>query len=158
MGETEDRRRRNLALRLRAAGVCPNGPKVCNFLGVAVLLRWHKTVMNNSILVGVASLLIGGVGGYLAGQSGGGQVKEEESDNRHSSKGSRMIVKGAESPWIGIGGWFTYLMAFMFMAFAKFLQKVHSSFVNSQRDYIQAQVAEARYQMYKTLADESFGG
>ncbi len=50
--------------------------------------------MNNSIFIGVASLLIGGVGGYLAGNSGGGQLGGEENGARHASKGSRSVTGG----------------------------------------------------------------
>lgn len=67
-----------------------------------------------------------------------------------------MMAEGAT--WIGGTTWVMYAMAVVFMMFAKFLQRAQASFMSSQRDYIQAQVAEARYQMYKTLADQSFGG
>ncbi|MDP7078637.1 MAG: hypothetical protein QF415_02015 [Candidatus Undinarchaeales archaeon] len=67
-----------------------------------------------------------------------------------------MMAEGAN--WYGGTTWVMYAMAVCFMMLAKFLQRAQASFMTSQRDYIQAQVAEARYQMYKTLADQSFGG
>ena len=48
--------------------------------------------MNTSILVGVASLVIGGVGGYLTGASGSGQPEEQKSEVRHSSKAARLMA------------------------------------------------------------------
>lgn len=50
--------------------------------------------MNNSILVGVAALLIGGAGGFLAGSSGGGASVDPEPEARHSSKGDRSKSRG----------------------------------------------------------------
>lgn len=53
--------------------------------------------------------------------------------------------------------WATYALGVAFLMFAKFLQKVQASFMLYHRDYIQAQVAEARYQMYEAMGRETFG-
>ena len=52
----------------------------------------------------------------------------------------------------GTATWTTYAIALGFIILARFLQKARTMFMVSQRDYIQMQVASARYQMYEALA------